>query len=179
VIAGQWTGGRAKLGERWVLVSRALALLWVMMLSVAVAYGQTVSLLVAHDLVAAHNMARAKVGSPPLVWSDKLAQAAQRWADHLMATRRFEPQANSPYGENLFLVAGGTMAPTEVVRAWLAEARDYDRYTNRCIGVCGHFTQAIWRTTREVGCGTAFDGYRQIWVCEYDPPGNIAGMSPY
>lgn len=162
-----------------MLGSRALALFWLMTVSMGVACGQTVSLLVAHDLLAAHNMARAKVGSPPLTWSDPLARAAQTWADHLMATRRFETQPNNPYGENLFLVTGGTMAPTQVVRTWLAEVRDYDRATNRCTGVCGRYTQAVWRTTREVGCGTAFDGYRQIWVCEYDPPGNISGRSPY
>lgn len=162
-----------------MLVSRALGAWLGLMVSLPVAYGQTVPLLVARELVAAHNAARVKVGSPPLAWSNRLAAAAQQWADHLMAAHAFVPQAGDPHGENLFLIAGGTVAPTEVVHTWLSEERDYDHNTNSCVGVCGHYTQVVWRATREVGCGTAFDGYRQIWVCEYEPPGNVTGMPPY
>lgn len=162
-----------------MLVSRALGALLTVTLSLTAAYGQTVPQLVVHELVAAHNAARVKVGSPPLAWSDQLAEVAQHWADHLMAAHAFAPQAGHQHGENLFLIAGGTVAPTEVVRTWLAEERDYDHNTNSCTGVCGHYTQVVWRATRAVGCGTAFDGYRQIWVCEYEPPGNVTGMRPY
>jgi uncharacterized protein YkwD len=140
---------------------------------------QAISPLVAHDLLAAHNAARVKVGSPPLVWSAVLAEAAQFWANHLMSTHGFSHQPNDPHGENLFLISGGTVSPTEVVRAWVAEISSYDHNTNTCSGVCGHYTQVIWRTTREVGCGTAFDGYRQVWVCKYEPPGNVVGFRPY
>lgn len=66
-----------------------------------------------------------------------------------------------------------------MVRDWIAEMPAYDHNTNRCNGVCGHYTQVVWRTTRAVGCGVGFDGDRQIWVCEYAPPGNIAGARPY
>jgi pathogenesis-related protein 1 len=171
-------GGRSEKGAR-VLVVRALALVLVLLLPVAPASSQMVSLLVANELLAAHNAARVKVGSPPLAWSDHLADAAQQWANHLMATHAFAEQPRDPHGENLFLIAGGTVSPAEVVRTWVTESRDYDRYTNNCNGVCGHYTQVIWRATRLVGCGAAFDGYRQIWVCEYEPPGNIKGASPY
>lgn len=66
-----------------------------------------------------------------------------------------------------------------MVRDWIAEMPAYDHNTNRCNGVCGHYTKVVWRTTRAVGCGVGFDGDRQIWVCEYAPPGNIAGAPPY
>jgi pathogenesis-related protein 1 len=91
----------------------------------------------------------------------------------------FAHQPDDPYGENLFMIAGGSVTPDEVVQTWIAERGDYDPDTNRCAGVCGHYTQVVWRTTREVGCGMAFDSYRQVWVCEYDPPGNVAGFRPY
>jgi len=158
---------------------RAIGALLLIVLPLTAARAQAVSLLVERELLTAHNVARVQVGSPPLVWSDALARVAQDWADRLMRGRRFEHQADDRYGENLFLIAGGTVAPTEVVHTWLAELRDYDHNTNSCHGVCGHYTQVIWRATRAVGCGTAFDGYRQIWVCEYEPPGNIKGQSPY
>lgn len=70
-------------------------------------------------------------------------------------------------------------SPGQVVGAWAAEARDYDRRRDTCAGVCGHYTQIVWRATRNVGCGVASDPEREIWVCEYDPPGNYVGYRPY
>ena len=161
-----------------MLVSRAPGALLAVTLSLSAAHGQTVPQLVTHELVAAHNAARVKVGSPPLAWSDRLAETAQRWADHLTAAHAFAPRTGDPHGENLLLIAGGTVAPAEAVRTWLSEERDYNHNTNSCMGVCGRYMQVVWRATREVGCGTAFDGYRQIRVCEYAPPGNVTGMRP-
>jgi len=45
--------------------------------------------------------------------------------------------------------------------------------------VCGHYTQIVWRDTKQVGCGVARDNRREIWVCNYDPPGNWVGHRPY
>ena len=158
---------------------RALGLAVVVALVMAPASAQPVPVLAVHELLDAHNAARARVGSPPLVWSDELARDAELWAAHLIVTHSFVQQPDAAHGENLFLIAVGTVSPAEVVRTWVAEMRDYDHATNTCLGVCGHYTQVIWRTTRAVGCGMAFDGYRQVWVCEYEPPGNAAGTRPY
>jgi pathogenesis-related protein 1 len=159
--------------------SRALGLAIALPLIVAAANGQPPPTFSTHELLDAHNSARARVGTPPLVWSGALAGDAKRWADQLLATHIFAPQPRDPHGENLFMIAGGSVTPAEVVQTWLAERGDYDPDANRCAGVCGHYMQVIWRMTREVGCGMAFDGYRQVWVCEYDPPGNVAGVRPY
>jgi PadR family transcriptional regulator len=48
-----------------------------------------------------------------------------------------------------------------------------------CRGVCGHYTQIVWSNTREVGCGVARDSNREVWVCNYNPPGNWIGERPY
>jgi len=45
--------------------------------------------------------------------------------------------------------------PRAVLNAWAAESRDYDYISNRCSGVCGHYTQIVWRDTKEVGCAMA------------------------
>jgi hypothetical protein len=37
----------------------------------------------------------------------------------------------------------------------------------------GHFTQVVWRATTHVGCGTASCTGLVLWVCNYDPPGNV------
>jgi pathogenesis-related protein 1 len=133
----------------------------------------------ARAMLDAHNAIRARVGVPPLVWSPQLAAAAQEWVNHLIATHRFEHNTFDRYGENLYAISGGVASPDEVVGAWAEEARGYDIRTNSCTGVCGHYTQLVWRTTRAAGCAVASDAYRQVWMCDYDPPGNIVGERPY
>jgi uncharacterized protein YkwD len=165
--------------QRWVGASRALGLAIALLLTAALARGQSLPTFSMRELLDAHNSARAHVGSPPLMWSRALASDARRWADQLLATHTFAQQPDDPHGENLFIMSGGTVTPAEVVQTWVAERGDYDPDTNVCAGVCQHYTQVVWRTTRAVGCGMAFDGNRQVWVCEYDPPGNVAGARPY
>src|SRR3984957_8841113 len=133
----------------------------------------------ARDMLAPHNMVRARAGIPPLAWSDRLAARAQDWADTLLAQNRFDHRPNSNYGENLFEIRGGAASPAQVVRDWAEEARDYDYRSNTCRGVCGHYTQIVWGKTHDVGCAVATDSRREVWVCNYDPPGNIIGYRPY
>ncbi|MDE2007744.1 MAG: hypothetical protein KGI51_14335 [Rhodospirillales bacterium] len=127
------------------------------------------------------NSVRAHVGAQPLVWSDRLADAAQQWANHLVTTGAFRHHVGGGYGENLYEIIGGKATPHDVVAAWADERRAYDLQTNSCsAGVdCGHYTQIVWATTHAVGCALAADPSRQIWVCEYYPAGNIIGYRPY
>ena len=131
------------------------------------------------EMLAAHNAVRAKVGVPPLVWSETLARAAQEWANTLIAERRFDHRPKSKYGENMYRTDGGRTAPQKVIEQWAAEAANFDYRSNKCKGVCGHYTQIVWRDTKEVGCAVARGGSREIWVCEYTPPGNYVGRRPY
>lgn len=134
----------------------------------------------ARALLAPQNAVRASVGEPPLRWSDRLAGVARQWADHLVTTGKFEHRVGDRYGENLYEITGGIATPQQVVAAWADEAQEYDLRTNSCSGaMCGHYTQIVWRTTRSVGCGVASGGTRQVWVCEYDPPGNWVGYRPF
>jgi uncharacterized protein YkwD len=133
----------------------------------------------ARAMLETHNAVRARVGVPPLAWSAQLAATAQNWASRLIATNDFSHQPANRYGENLYGISGGVASPGQVVGAWADEARDYDLRRDTCTGVCGHYTQIVWRTTRNVGCGVASDPEREIWVCEYDPPGNFIGYRPY
>src|SRR4051794_13779829 len=118
----------------------------------------------------AHNAVRARVGVPPLVWSDQLAEVAQDWANQLVATGGLSHRPNNRYGENIYTLSGGTVSPAQVVDFWAAEARGYDIRSNTCRGVCGHYTQVVWGKTRAVGCAVAADRRREVWVCNYDPP---------
>lgn len=132
-------------------------------------------------MLKAHNHVRSRVGAPPLRWSDKLAAVAQQWADHLLSSGRFMHRPKPHYGENLFEIQGASASPTQVVADWAAEAGDYDAARNTCHSgaVCGHYTQIVWRNTTHVGCGVARRRGREVWVCNYDPPGNWVGERPY
>lgn len=133
----------------------------------------------AQDMLAAHNAVRARLHIPPLTWSAEIAGQAQAWADRLLAERRFAHRPRSPYGENLFEISGALASPSQVVADWGSEAGAYDYASNKCLGVCGHYTQLVWAATKKVGCGVARNRRQEIWVCDYVPPGNFVGRRPY
>ena len=133
----------------------------------------------ADEILQAHNSIRRRLNLPPLVWSDKVAAVAQQWAETLLERNQFVHRPKSIFGENLFKIDGARSSPTQVVSAWASEARNYDYASNRCTGVCGHYTQIVWRGTRELGCGLAPGPSREIWVCDYTPPGNVTGRRPF
>ena len=145
-------------------------------------------------ITAAHNRVRARVGVPPLRWNAELAEVARRWAnacvdrepprgmiDH--STGRSDAFAG-PLGENLYATTAPVADPVEALRGWADEAKDYDYARNACApgAMCGHYTQVVWRTTREVGCGVGTCPrlrFRTTLVCNYAPAGNVMGQRPY
>lgn len=130
-------------------------------------------------MIQAHNAVRDRLNLPPLVWSDKVAAVAQQWALTLLERNQFAHRPKSIYGENLFEVDGARFSPGQVVNQWASESRNYDYASNRCKGTCGHYTQIVWRGTQELGCGVASNAKREIWVCDYSPPGNVTGRRPF
>ncbi len=132
-------------------------------------------------ITAAHNEVRRGVGVGPLRWSSELAAHAQQWADHLAArgcNLQHRPSGGDAFGENLFW-SSAAATPAAVVAEWAAERSGYDHAKNRCRGVCGHYTQVVWRRSQRLGCGVARCDAAELWVCNYDPPGNFVGESPY
>ncbi len=140
-------------------------------------------------ITSAHNAARASAmpaPSPalgPLTWAEPLAQAAQSWADGC----KFE-HSGGEYGENLYASAGSTPTGPSVVKSWADEVADYDYGSNSCTKVCGHYTQVVWRDSKQLGCAmkacttnSPFGSFASwtLVVCEYDPPGNFTGKKPY
>jgi pathogenesis-related protein 1 len=116
---------------------------------------------------------------------------------------------NGRYGENIAArgsrgISIAPMGPDEAVQGWADEVEcwTYGRITGGNTGIqnaeqceptciaaknstgCGHYTQLVWANTRQVGCGYSTctddsDFLIEVWVCNYDPPGNVINQTPY
>jgi len=146
------------------------------------------------EMVTAHNKYRAIVGTPALTWSATLAKMAQDHAEKLKATEACKLMHSHAdgLGENLYwasapVYSNGTsklqaITPTQVTDSWGGEENNYSYLTNTCAAgkVCVHYTQIIWKTTTQIGCGYAVcTDKSQVWACNYFPAGNIVGKKPY
>jgi hypothetical protein len=138
-------------------------------------------------VLAAHNRERADWSLPPLSWNEELARSAQKWADHIVRTKKFrhapEPTHN-PQGENLWSGSKGSYSAEGMVNDWLREKRFYmagifpaNSVTGRIADV-GHYTQVIWRNTTQIGCAFASGEREDILVCRYSRAGNYFGERP-
>ena len=130
---------------------------------------------VAEQFVAAHDRVRAKHCAGPLTWSSKLAAYAQKWADTLKAKGCVFGHSGGSYGENLAAGTEGALDPAGTVDYWYSEIQQYHFPDGGFSMETGHFTQLVWRGTKQVGCGHTVCNGNDIWVCEYDPPGNWDG----
>ena len=145
----------------------------------------------------AHNRFRAMADtSPPipaLVWDPDLAAIAQAYSEHLASTGCGLTHSGGSYGENLYWQQGLRVTAADVVAGWHEEIACYtygpfmrgDACNASCVAAmnasgCGHYTQVVWRDTRRLGCGMATcSSGAEIWTCNYDPPGNYLGETPY
>ena len=140
-----------------------------------------------NGILAVHNQERAAVGVPPLTWSDTLAASAQTWAEHLIAIGKIEHSTGQSYGENLAW-AGPPSANTQpgLAQSWADEKKNYVPGTPGDFST-GHYTQMVWKDTKQVGCGFASGpsgpgaqyGGTDVLVCQYTPPGNWNNQLPY
>lgn len=131
----------------------------------------------AETFIAEHNRYRAKHCAKPLTWSPQLAADAQKWADTLQAKGCMFGHSGGKHGENLAAGTTGALPPEEVVRMWYDEVKLYDFKKPTGFSMeTGHFTQVVWLDTTQVGCGMAQCKGNDIWVCQYETPGNWEGQ---
>ncbi|KAG2277719.1 hypothetical protein HID58_085353 [Brassica napus] len=139
--------------------------------------------------VQAHNEIRAAVKVAPLVWNETLAVYAQNYANKLSKTGKCAhtdmKHSDGPYGEN---IAIGWVQPKDQMSGpiaamfWLTEKPNYDYATNKCKGICGHYTQVVANQSTSVGCGSyRCHNNELIWIiCNYfSKPMGDANTRPY
>jgi hypothetical protein len=123
-----------------------------------------------------HNRYRANHCAGPLTWSDELAAVAQRWADQLRDAGCAFEHSQTQYGENLAAGSSGALPPEAVVEMWYREVDKYEFPNGGFSMETGHFTQLVWTDTTKLGCGMSQCNGFDVWVCNYDPPGNYEGQ---
>jgi len=141
---------------------------------------------IAQRLLAAHNAERQRVGVPPLAWSKKLAEHARKWAQTLAVADMIEhsnANADGGEGENLWFGTKGGYTPEEMVGAFVDEGKQFRNGIFPAVSTSGrwenvgHYTQLVWKDTREVGCSVVSNQRRDVLVCRYWPAGNVVGRA--
>lgn len=133
------------------------------------------------SMLSRNNEIRAEVftGSE-LEWNVGIAASAQEHADYLGRNNLFE-HSSSGYGENVY-ASSRDASYVDAVNSWYSEKSDFNVNTKTCNTgeQCGHYTQLIWKDTLEVGCGKSSSAtWTTIVVCQYNPPGNYIGETPF
>ena len=128
----------------------------------------------------------------PMTWSDDAQTAATTWAAECQYSHG-GPGFGTLYGQNIYAYASASnIVPTatNAYNSWSSEKAYYSHTTNTCaVGkVCDHYTQLVWADSTTLGCalqkcttGSPWPD-RPTWyltVCNYGPPGNLAGELPY
>lgn len=121
------------------------------------------------ETVHIHNKFRAMHGADPLTWSDSLAKSAQGWADKCI----FDHSKIPGVGENLGQKQNDV---TTLVTQFYQEVDKYSDSNPVFSEITGHFTQVVWKATKEVACAVQPScAGGKMWVCHYSPQGNVQG----
>jgi len=154
----------------------------------------------AEESVFIHNIFRGNEPGSNLLqmsWSNELAALAQALASTCTwGHGMLNDCSGNGMGQNLFLVSGSRTNPplnmTAAILAWNNERIDYNFAAGACNSgkVCGHWTQVVDSRSTKVGCGAAQCASVSVGpsttlnnvnivVCNYSPPGNMAGRPMY
>ncbi|XP_076868031.1 GLI pathogenesis-related 2 [Brachyhypopomus gauderio] len=128
------------------------------------------------EFLQTHNTYRSQHGAPPLTMNQTLCRSAQSWAEHLLSIRTLK-HSDGSYGENVYYSSSSVpkkLTGHEAVDSWYSEIKDYRFNRPGFTSGTGHFTQVVWKDTRELGVGVATNGTMTFVVGQYLPAGNIS-----
>ncbi|GMK59470.1 hypothetical protein CspeluHIS016_0800760 [Cutaneotrichosporon spelunceum] len=124
-----------------------------------------------------HNNLRRQYSAGDVTWNQDLADYA---AGH--ANKCDFHHSGASTGENLAAGTGSSYDLATEFNMWADEAHAYNFDKPGYSDATGHFTQAVWKGTTQIGCawkacapGSIFEpqfGDSLILVCEYEPRGN-------
>ncbi|KAJ3056298.1 hypothetical protein HK097_007398 [Rhizophlyctis rosea] len=134
------------------------------------------------QVLKAHNVARSLKKVPALKWSANLERLACKCASTNAAKGNMN---HCRVGENLWSASKSystAVAGISAANTWINERKSYG---GQAIGGLsglvkyGHYTQVMWKKSKNVGCCMKKGNKNIVVVCNYDPPGNYKGQKPY
>lgn len=111
----------------------------------------------------------------------QLCDYAQEWADKCAKNADMAHRPNNKYGENIFYAFSSDYSHTpsarDAVRAWYDEIRFFTFGVEKVINKTLHFTQVIWKDSKELGIAIAKNNKGESYVvANYNPRGNYIGQ---
>ena len=136
------------------------------------------------EALESHNKYRKIHKVPPLTLNKDICNIAENYAKTLALKLRCLQHSENTYndeelGENLYCCYGMDANGESVSSNWYNEIKKYN-FNGDWQGGCGHFTQMVWKDTKEVGFGKCRDKGGNIYVvANYYPAGNVLGYFKY
>ncbi|XP_071957736.1 uncharacterized protein [Antedon mediterranea] len=154
------------------------------------------------QIVSWHNSYRRRVPGPAsdmeeMKWDDDLAAMSKAYAEQCV-WEHGNPDWDTNYhyiGQNLAWSSSRARqtSPSFMLSLWNNERKYYNILTNACQEnqMCGHYTQMVWASTKNVGCAINFcqslfdpasgatHKNANYLVCNYGEGGNVVGRKPY
>ncbi len=138
-------------------------------------------------LVNRHNTLRKKHSAGSLTKLTDIAKLAQTTANECKKAGKLQHSGTSYkgqwMGQNLYISGGAAPTGAAVANYWYSENKNYDYSTGKSKNnaVTGHFTQLVWKSTKQIGCAVAigtWNGYNPSYFvcCNYFPGGNVLGQ---
>ena len=131
----------------------------------------------------AHNTYRKKHHVGPLKLNKEICKIAEDYAKKLAYEIGYLKHSENCYnddilGENLFFCEGMDATGIAVTKNWYGENKKHN-YTDDWKNGTGHFTQMVWKETKEVGFGKCKNKGKTFVVANYFPAGNVLGFFKY
>jgi len=121
------------------------------------------------EALMSHNQYRIQHGAAPLQSNEYLNRAASDWARELAKINQLKHSPDqwrryngSVLGENLAYFIGPTLKGDRLTEMWYREVKRHD-FTNDLQENSLHFSQLVWKSTREVGFGRCQTQDKKQW----------------
>ncbi|CAG5918404.1 unnamed protein product [Menidia menidia] len=128
-----------------------------------------------------HNAYRKMHHAPPLTLNSEMSAKAQKWADKMLEKKSLTHSETND-GENVYYMSSSQdmkLTGKEAVDSWYGEIKDYKFSQPGFQSNTGHFTQVVWKDSKELGVGMATDGKYFFVVGQYRPAGNFTNEGAF
>ena len=128
------------------------------------------------DALNLHNKYREKHNSQQLTLSDKLCKIAQKKVFDLINgnnDKTIDLEEDNKLGENICISLCKDVDVEKACESWYNEGKSYNFNLNTYQKGTTHFTQMVWKDTKEIGFGySKLNNGKSYFIALYSPSGN-------